>query len=400
MATSSKIRVGIVGASASRGFASIAHIPALRALPQFELAAVCTTRRETAEAAARHFGAKLAFSDPDELARHPDIDLVTVSVKVPDHYRPVMAAIETDKHVYCEWPLGRDTNEAVRMRDAAEASGIRHAVGLQGQMSPAINYARDLIADGYVGRVLTATMIGCAPNWGETIDRAYQADRANGANLLTITGGHQIDALCYCLGEFRELTALAVSQRNRIPLEATGEMVVKNVPDQLVVNGIVACGAVVSFQIRGGMTRGTEFLFEIHRRPGRLDANRDHPRLDAPAGTDGPRRTRRGEGTRRTLGTGQISLGAGRVAGRFPLQRRAALRPLGGKHPRRQAGEPELRGGGNAPPPVGRDHASLGNRAEAGALTSSQNAAMAGDDHQLVPGVIVPPPPRPLPVSD
>jgi hypothetical protein len=25
---------------------------------------------------------------------------------------------------------------------------------------------------------------------------------------------------------------------------------------------------------------------------------------------------------------------------------------------------------------------------------------MVGDDHQLVPGVIVPPPPRPLPVSD
>jgi hypothetical protein len=29
---------------------------------------------------------------------------------------------------------------------------------------------------------------------------AYQADRTNGANLLTITGGHTVDALCYCLG--------------------------------------------------------------------------------------------------------------------------------------------------------------------------------------------------------
>lgn len=270
MATSSKIRVGIVGASASRGFASIAHVPALRALAQFELAAVCTTNQETAEAAARHYGAKLAFSDPDELARHPDVDLVTVSVKVPDHCRPVMAAIEAGKHVYCEWPLGRDTEEAVRMRDAAEARGIRHAVGLQGQVSPAINYARDLIADGYVGRVLSATMIGCAPNWGATIDRAYQTDRANGANLLTITGGHQIDTLCYCLGEFRELTAFAVCQRDSIPLEATGEIVAKNVPDQLVVNGIVGDGAVVSFQIRGGMTRGTEFLFEIHGDQGDL----------------------------------------------------------------------------------------------------------------------------------
>ena len=91
-------------------------------------------------------------------------------------------------------------------------------------MSPAINYARDLIAEGYVGRVLTATMIGCAPNWGATIDRAYQADRANGANLMTITGGHQIDALCYCLGEFREVSAFAVNQRDQIPLEGTGEI--------------------------------------------------------------------------------------------------------------------------------------------------------------------------------
>jgi len=40
------------------------------------------------------------------------------------------------------------------MRDAANRKGIRHAVGLQGQVSPAINYTKDLIADGYVGRVL------------------------------------------------------------------------------------------------------------------------------------------------------------------------------------------------------------------------------------------------------
>jgi hypothetical protein len=46
-----------------------------------------------------------------------------------------------------------------------------------------------------------------------------------------------------------------------------------------------------------------------------------------PAGTDGPRRTRRGEGTRRTLGTGQISLGAGRVAGGFPATTSRSFTP-------------------------------------------------------------------------
>jgi predicted dehydrogenase len=269
MATSSKIRVGIVGLSPNRGFASIAHIPALRVLPQFEIAAVCTTRQESAEATARHFGIRLAFSDPDQLARHPDIDLVTVTVKVPDHYRPVMAAIEAGKHVYCEWPLGRNTGEAREMLDAAERKGVRHAVGLQGQWSPTIGYVKDLVLQGYVGRVLTATLIGCAPNWGGTLDRAYQADFTNGANLMTITGGHQIDALCHCLGEFRELSAFAVSQRDRIVTDDQGEVALTS-PDQLAVSGIVGDGAVVSFQIRGGMARGTEFLFEIHGSDGDL----------------------------------------------------------------------------------------------------------------------------------
>jgi len=270
MINRNKIRVGIVGANPSRGFASIAHIPALQALADFEISALCTTRQDSADAAAKHYRVPLAFCDAEKLAQHPDVDLVTVSVKVPDHYLAVMAAIETGKHVYCEWPLGRNTDEAVRMRDAANRKGVRHAVGLQGQVSPAINYTKDLIAEGYVGRVLSATMVGCAPNWGPTIERAYQADSANGANLLTITGGHTIDALCYCLGEFRELAAFVVNQRDRIPLEETGELIAKTVPDQVVVNGIVGEGAVVSFQVRGGMNRGTAFLFEIHGDQGDL----------------------------------------------------------------------------------------------------------------------------------
>ena len=68
MATNRKIRVGIIGANPSRGFASIAHIPALQSLPDFEISAVCTTRQDSAEAAARHYGVPLAFCDAEKLA--------------------------------------------------------------------------------------------------------------------------------------------------------------------------------------------------------------------------------------------------------------------------------------------------------------------------------------------
>jgi len=67
MVTNRKIRVGIVGANPSRGFASIAHIPALQALPDFEISAVSTTRQDSADAAARHYGVPLAFCDAEKL---------------------------------------------------------------------------------------------------------------------------------------------------------------------------------------------------------------------------------------------------------------------------------------------------------------------------------------------
>src|ERR1019366_7850244 len=55
VAMASKIRVGIVGASPDRGFASISHVPALQALPDFEIVAVCTSSQQSADAAAKHY---------------------------------------------------------------------------------------------------------------------------------------------------------------------------------------------------------------------------------------------------------------------------------------------------------------------------------------------------------
>ena len=63
-----KIRVGIIGASPDRGWASEAHIPALKSLSDdFEITALSTSRRESAEAASKLFGVPAAFDDHREL---------------------------------------------------------------------------------------------------------------------------------------------------------------------------------------------------------------------------------------------------------------------------------------------------------------------------------------------
>jgi len=89
----SRIRLGFIGANVRATWAAQSHFPALLASPDVELTAVCTTRRETAEAAREAFGAKLAFTDFREMVVSKEIDAVAVVVRVPAHYEPTRAAI-------------------------------------------------------------------------------------------------------------------------------------------------------------------------------------------------------------------------------------------------------------------------------------------------------------------
>src|SRR5256885_11126093 len=73
---SDKIRLGVIGANPTVGWAPRAHLPALVASPDIELTAVCTTRQESATASAQKYGAKMAFHDYRDMLACPDIDAV------------------------------------------------------------------------------------------------------------------------------------------------------------------------------------------------------------------------------------------------------------------------------------------------------------------------------------
>ena len=91
-------------------------------------------------------------------------------------------------------------------------------------------------------------MIVTTPNWGTdfTLSRAYLADRSTGATLMTIPGGHSIDALCFCLGEFKEVSSVVATQRQRVKIVETGETIQMTSPDQVLLSGVLQSGAVVS----------------------------------------------------------------------------------------------------------------------------------------------------------
>ena len=267
-----KIGVGIIGANANYGWSKRAHLPALLSLPDFELAAVCTSRPETAEESKSFYGAKLAFHDYTEMSNHPDVDLVVVSVSVPAHYGMVTAGLQAGKHVFCEWPLGANTDEATELAALARDKGVRTLIGLQARGGPALLRLRELVAEGYIGEMLSCHMTMFLPGlMGRGADRAWMANRANGANTLSIASGHALDIFCHCVGEFRELSAQVSVQLDQWTA-GSGEVVAVDAPDNVVVSGMLENGASASAHIATIPWNGSGWRMEVYGTGGTLSA--------------------------------------------------------------------------------------------------------------------------------
>jgi predicted dehydrogenase len=268
--------VGIIGVNPAWGWAATAHIPALRALPNYEIRGLSSRSAQSARAAGDAFGIKAVFPDHEQLVIQPDIDVVAVTVKVPHHRELVSAALAAGKAVYCEWPLGRDLDEARAMAGLAAEKGIRTVVGLQARQAPAIEFVQKLLSDGYVGEVLSTSMVGLSVLGGTLVQpNAYMLDKTNGANLLTVAFGHSLDILNYVLGEFADLSAVSDVRRPMITIEQSGQQVVKTAPDQIAVIGTLTSGATASIHIREAVAGGTGFLWEINGSDGTLRITAD-----------------------------------------------------------------------------------------------------------------------------
>ena len=265
--------MGIVGATVTQGgsgWGANAHVPALKALPDYELQAVCTAHEETAKASAAAFGAARGFHRFSDMVAHPEVDLIVVCVRVPGHRELVMAGLQAGKAVFCEWPLGATLAEAQEMAGLAGQRSLKTIVGLQARSDPAILYARDLIQQGYIGEVLTANLNTVAQaQLQRGPGRIWQGVRANGANTLTIAGGHAIDALCAVLGEFAELSARVAT---RIPEWRTleGKPYPVDSPDSINIAGRMVSGAEVSINVAAVPSNPSGNRLEIYGREGAL----------------------------------------------------------------------------------------------------------------------------------
>jgi predicted dehydrogenase len=274
----SQLRVGLVGVNAGRSWAKDSHIPALRSLPEFRIAAVATRKMTTATEAAEAFGALEAYDDFRALVRSDQVDVVSVSVRVPSHMEVVTAALEAGKHVICEWPLGRNVDEADKMAAMAREAGVHVCIGLQGRMSPAARRAAQLVRDGRIGRPLTASVYSPNGSYGPRFlsDYAYLMDPANGANLTAILGGHTMDLAISILGGFRHVATQATIMFEDVELTDPPGRIRRETPDHLFIQARCDNGCSVGIEVAGNRPAGSIFSFKIVGTEGELTLTGGH----------------------------------------------------------------------------------------------------------------------------
>jgi len=196
-----KIRIGIIGCG---GIANGKHMPALRTVPEVEMAAFCDIIVERAEQAAKEFGAPGAkvYADYRKLLEDKSIEAVHVCTPNKAHCFITVDALEAGKHVLCEKPMAKTYADAKLMLDAAQKTGKLLSIGYQGRYRADSQYLKQVCERGDLGEIYFAKAHAvrrrAVPTWGVFLD-----EEAQGGGPLIDIGTHALDLTLWIMDNYK-----------------------------------------------------------------------------------------------------------------------------------------------------------------------------------------------------
>ncbi len=199
-----EIKVGMMGTS---GYSQILHLPCLKSHPRAKVVAICGRNQERAQEVAKQFDIPNVYSDYREMIDEAGIEAVVIATPNNLHYSMIMDALDARLHVLCEKPLALDLRQAKEVCEKADAAGVKHMIFFNLRWNPDYRYFRELIDDGYVGRLFHSHL-----HWviGENLNRDqyhWRADKASNNGALWGYCSAIIDLALLCFGDIKKVTA-------------------------------------------------------------------------------------------------------------------------------------------------------------------------------------------------
>lgn len=191
-----KTKWGIIGCG---GIAERRTIPGMALSDKIEIVAVMDTNREAAERVAKNYGAKYAFTSEEELLALDEIEAVYIASPVFCHKNQCTLAAKAKKHILLEKPMGLSVTESEEIAKICENEGVLLGVGFMMRFHAFHERMRELIADGAIGEVVSASAkFTC---WYPEMENCWRQDKSlSGGGAMLDMAIHAVDLIRYITG--------------------------------------------------------------------------------------------------------------------------------------------------------------------------------------------------------
>jgi len=276
-----ELGVGIVG----YGFMGKVHTYGYRNIPLFydpvplktRMVGVCTSRPETAAKAKELGGFDFATTDYGELLERDDIHIINCCVPNHMHRDVLLDAIKADKHIYCDKPLAFDVEQAREIAEAASRGTKKYQMTLQYRFVPATMRAKQLIEQGFLGRVFSFRAVYLHAGYIDpNRPMSWRLDRSRGGGgALFDLGSHILDLIYHLLGDYDSVSAVCETMIKERPLKEDPSRKAKVEVDDIAILTVRMKNGAVGTVEASRLATGTndELKFEIHGDKGALKFN-------------------------------------------------------------------------------------------------------------------------------
>ncbi len=251
MSVKGKVRVGVLGAGA---WARFAHLPGYVRDPRCELVAIADPLVDRAHEFAKEFNIPHVYDSHEDLIARDDIDLVDVCTPSATHFSLSWAALSAGKHVLCEKPVAYDYTETRRAAALARAKGLKTKLGFTFRYSPAMQYMKQLIDEGFVGTPYIFNGYEQNSQWLDPQNPLRQVDHEADQTEIHVSSLEGYGAPIMDLGHLfmgSRFKSVVGTMKNFIPermVRATGTMMRMNIDDGDIFIGEFESGAIGSIQ--------------------------------------------------------------------------------------------------------------------------------------------------------
>jgi len=279
--------VGIIG----YGFMGKVHSYDYRSLPmhydpapvRIKLIGVADAVPARARMAVEQAGFEFGTTDWRELVERDDIQIIDICSPNASHADQLLAAIAAGKHIYCDKPLVGGEEAMARVEAPLRSYRGVGQMALQYRFYPATLRAKQLIDDGFVGKVVSFR--GAYLHSG-SVDpmkpMGWKQLKSEAGGVLYDMAPHIVDMMDYLVGPLASIytqTHILYPQRPN----AHGEMVPVEAEDLMVMLAKLPSGTIGVIETSKIATGAEDELrFEIHGDQGALRFNSMDPNyLDA-----------------------------------------------------------------------------------------------------------------------